>query len=418
MEMTNSTIWKLTIIISVRVRVIVLGFGLVLLMNGCANGHPLKYESRTSLDMVSKGTEISYLANLEKRSQVKDSFNNEKENIIASKCGMEDLEARSEDTKARIAFALLVLARSGDDPSSTEMTIDKLFSDKVQALIRKVLSDEARVLRSNDNVMKVFDPNWSIAEFRENVEAQNAMNDSMVQVSISNVLSALAPLIVEIVVERIFDEIDEVSQEHLEKYSAVYKAKKRTTKFYMQTGSPRLQSSCFLFRRFPEEKPEENIKEKPSVALIGQMRITEDGSALQIRPLILYQSDTMAKSDDESYGIAASIRMNAVWRQGNSGMSEEVFNHTFLKEKITLSDPKPVLKYFPDKNWENYPFLPLPPWSTNVGSSSPAGNVEITISMAESGKPNELLKFIAKLFKSERKNWAELLKNAAEAGLR
>ena len=37
--------------------------------------------------------------------------------------------------------------------------------------------------------------------------------------------------------------------------------------------------------------------------------------------------------------------------------------------------------------------------------------------MAESGKPNGLLKFFAKLFKSERKDLAKLLKTAAEAGL-
>ena len=214
----------------------------------------------------------------------------------------------------------------------------------------------------------------------------------------------------------VWDKLDKEFQEHLEKYSAVYEAKVTPPTFYKQTGVPKLQSKCFRFSRYKSGQDTE--QKKPVVDLIVQMQLTKGHDALQIRPLRLYQSEAIAKSDDKSYGIAASIRMNAVWLQENRGMSEEAFNHTFLQEKITFSQGKPVFKYFLDnKKWEDYPVLPLPPWSTNVGSSSPAGNVEVIISMAESGKPSEMLKFFAKLFRGERNNLPELLKRAAESGL-
>lgn len=234
----------------------------------------------------------------------------------------------------------------------------------------------------------------------------------------SSPLSLVPPLnIVAHIGKWVWDKLDKEFQEHLEKYSAVYEAKVTPPTFYKQTGVPKLQSKCFRFSRYKSGRDTE--QKKPVVVdLIVQMQLTKDHDALQIRPLRLYQSEAIAKSDDKSYGIAASIRMNAVWLQENRGMSEEAFNHTFLEEKITFSQGKPVFKYFlNDKKWEDYPVLPLPPWSTNVDSSSPAGNVEVIISMAESGKPSELLKFFAKLFRGERNNLPELLKRAAESGL-
>ena len=406
-----------------QVRVIVLGFGLVLLMNGCANGFSLKYESRTRLDTVSKETEILYLASLEKRRQVTGSFDNEKEKKIAAECGITNLEARRKEVEEFIVHALITLALNEGNADAA------IFKDTegVLPLIPKVLSDTAQSLRKTDEFTKLKNmksnnfmqpmPALDIQALRNNEAFKKSNIEPKIKALIPQAWIAISSLSANIIIEWIFDEIDKKLREHLKEYTAVYRAKVTPPNFYMQTGSPELLSNCFLFSRFPEEKPEENTKEKPIVALIGQMRITENGDALQIRPLILYQSDAMAKSDDESYGIAASIRMNAVWLQENRGMREETFNYTFLKEKITLSKSKSDLKYFLDKKWEDYPVLPLPPWSTNVGTSSPAGNVEIVISLAESGKPNELLEFIAELFDSERKDLAELLKNAAEAGL-
>lgn len=331
MKMTNTTICKLTTTIAVRTGVIILGLGLVLLLNGCAD---IVRQSRTSLVMI-KEEEIkaeSYLADLEKQLQILDK-NQEKK--IASECGITLL---------------------GEE-----------FS-KVEA------------------------------------------GPQLLQVSGSGIIDMGASWFL--------DEIYKELQEQLKRYSAVYKAKIVTTNFYKSIGNPKthkskpkLQSNCFRFSRFSGE----NIIEKPLVDLIVQMRITKKHDALRIRPLRLYQSEALAESDDKSYGIAASINMNAVWLQENRGMSEEVFNRIFLKEKIMLSNSKPVLKYFFNKKWEDYPVLPLPPWSRNVDSSAPDGNVEIIISMAESGKPNKLLKFFAERFKSGRKDIAELLKDAAEA---
>ena len=372
--MINTDVCKLMTTNSVRAWVIALDLGLVLLTNGCVTAPVLKYESHTSLDMIEENRvlEKSNLMSLGQPLNGSDINNTEDLEKFFEGLGIEEIDGG------------LKRFFTGEDLDKRQV------QEEIQKQENEIVSECKISLRTKEKDIGTGGPGIQI-------------------LSLGVGASIFMPIII--------DKISEELGAQLEKYAAVYEAKETITNFYEQTGRPELRSKCFQFSRFPKEEPEAPTKETPVVNLIGQMRLTHNRDALQIRPLRLYQTEAMAKSDDGSYGIAASIRMNAVWRQKNRGMSEEVFNHTFLKEKITLSNSRPVLRYFLDKKWEDYPVLPLPPWSTNVGSSSPAGNVEITISVAESGNPNEVLKFVAKLFKSERKNLAELLKNAAKAGL-
>ena len=377
MEMPNTTVYKLMTIASARACAIILGLGLALLTNGCSTP-PVHSTPRTSLSMIppNGSLRMSHLLSLDVL--FKGSNINAGEKL---KKFLEDLGIKENAALTNFLDKNNVL---------NKQNIQRQIQTQIQ-------TQQSRI--------------DSACGITQEAESGDVTINALLPIEIGT--SILIPIII--------DKIGEELGEQLEKYSAVYEAKERTTKFYKRTDSPELQSNCLHFSRLPEDK----TKNEPLVNLIVQMRVTDNGDALQIRPLRLYQSEAMAVSDDGNYGIAASIRMNAVWRQKNRGMSEEVFNHTFLAERITLSnshktklDPKPVLRYFVDKEWENYPVLPLPPWSPTGNSSKPAGNVEITISMAESGKPDVLLKFIAKLFKSQRKNLAELLKNAAEAGAR
>ena len=186
-------------------------------------------------------------------------------------------------------------------------------------------------------------------------------------------------------VDWIFDKIDQKLRELLEKYSAVYTAKTTVTDFYKETDTPVLKWSCFRFSRF-EAKNNELV-----VDLVGQLRLSPNHDALQIRPLRLYWSNARAESTDNNYGIAASMRVNAIWLDGNRGRSENVFNHVFLKTKRKLvntdsTSPSSNVEYFLEEDWKNYPLLPLPPWSTCPKCRSlGTGNVEIVMNMAESG---------------------------------
>lgn len=206
------------------------------------------------------------------------------------------------------------------------------------------------------------------------------------------------------------DEVERRLAERLKKYLAAYSAS-RSMDFYQPTaqGTPALAWKCFRFTRAVGPKDE------PSVVmdLIGQFWLSPQRDALKIRPLRLYYEK--AKAEGDHVGISVSVGARAVWREHNIGKSEKIFEHTLLSEKFDMTNKVDDLKYYPTQSWQDHPFLPLVPWSTNFDIAQGGGHVEFTVAVAEVGVPPKILEVTANLFKARKGEIERLMNNAANA---
>lgn len=205
------------------------------------------------------------------------------------------------------------------------------------------------------------------------------------------------------------DSIDKALEAELQKYLAAYSGSVNE-KFYKSTNAdePTAAWTCFRFTRAVGPKHQEKVV----LDLIGQIALTDEKDAIKVRPLRLYLSETKAKGDQ--VGISLSLKAESVWRQDNRGQSEIVFDHKFLSEKVDMSNDRPVLKYYIDRDWKSYPRLPLIPWSTNLECNVRSGDVTLTVTVTEVGAPPKLLEHAVKLFTKNKGDLAKLMKESAQ----
>jgi hypothetical protein len=198
-------------------------------------------------------------------------------------------------------------------------------------------------------------------------------------------------------------------ENELKKYNSVYGGTIFTSKFYNEVGTDRVSFNCFRLTRI---KPNGDL----ALDFLGQIIITDD--AIKVRPLRLFFKSPKAKNGKE-FGLAISINIESVWRQNNLGKKEGVFNYIIWKDKWEISrrnddaNGLDVVKYL-KKDWKYYERLPLVPYSTNIDKDEPGGNATISVTVAEIGKPNWIIKNISKLFNKNKDKIGDLIENAVK----
>lgn len=134
---------------------------------------------------------------------------------------------------------------------------------------------------------------------------------------------------------------------------------------------------CFRYSRFARRDDAE-----PVLDLVGELRLGDSGDYAQLRPLRLY-----AGAGGQTRSIAAGLQLEAVWRQGNVGRRELVFEPVLLATALG-ADAEDVL-YFQDRYWEQHPILPLPPMSLDLrGRPTQTAPATVTVNLVEILSPD------------------------------
>jgi len=222
---------------------------------------------------------------------------------------------------------------------------------------------------------------------------------------------ALVPLtfLIGPAIDFVLDSIDKALEAELKEYIGAYSSSE-DGKFYKSTKAdgPVAAWTCFRFSRAVGPKDQEKVV----LDLIGQVAITTEKDALKVRPLRLYFAQAKAKGDQ--IGVTISLKADSVWRQHNRGQSEKIFDYIFLTEKVDISNGRPAVKYYIDREWDDHARLPLIPWSTNQEGNMKGGDVTLTVTVAEVGTPPKLLEHAAKLFTKNKGDLAKLMKESVE----
>ncbi len=134
---------------------------------------------------------------------------------------------------------------------------------------------------------------------------------------------------------------------------------------------------CFRFTRFVNRNDE-----PPAFDFVGQLRLGDSGDYVQVRPLRLY----VAPGAERHFAIG--LRLDAVWRQGNIGKLETVFEPVLLAMRLKADVEE--LHYFLDKYWEHYPILPVVPVSMDIrGRILQTAPATVTVTAVEFRKPEQ-----------------------------
>ena len=80
---------------------------------------------------------------------------------------------------------------------------------------------------------------------------------------------------------------------------------------------------CFRFTRFVNRDDD-----APALDFVGQLRLGDSGDYVQVRPLRLYVAAGTERN------LAIGLRLEAVWRQGNLGKLETVFEPVLLAMRL------------------------------------------------------------------------------------
>lgn len=129
---------------------------------------------------------------------------------------------------------------------------------------------------------------------------------------------------------------------------------------------------CFRYARFAGRDDAE-----PTLDFVGELRLGDSGDYVQLRPLRLY-----AGAEGRTRNIAVGLQLEAVWRQGNVGSRELVFEPVLLAAALR-SDAEDAL-YFHDRYWEQHPILPLPPMSLDLrGRPAQTAPATVTVNVVE-----------------------------------
>jgi hypothetical protein len=171
---------------------------------------------------------------------------------------------------------------------------------------------------------------------------------------------------------------DEKVEEAMQSYARVT-AQDARRPFYSDPERRNLEPAwrCFRFTRFVNRDDE-----VPAFDFVGQLRIGDSGDYVQVRPLRLYVAPGAERN------LAIGLRLEAVWRQENTGKLETVFEPVLLA--MRLKGDVEELHYFLDKYWEHYPILPVVPVSTDTrGRVLQTAPATVTLTAVEFRKPDQ-----------------------------
>jgi hypothetical protein len=241
----------------------------------------------------------------------------------------------------------------------------------------------------------------ALIEFCSNGEAQRSVADKGL---ITEFLGQILSLTLEKAADRIRAEVA--------KYSALSERSARVD-YYRGTpaaGTGHLESryQCLHFVRVAA-----NAAGGTDVALdvVAGIGLDTARDAVVLRPLRLYVSKAAARSATGHYGVAVSIRADAVWKDATLGHQATVFEQTIASESIDLAGG-PFIKYYPTDVMGGHR-APIVPISTDIDRGKDFGRVDFTVSAAEIGTPPATLTLLSQLFPLTTERRARLMIEAA-----
>jgi len=198
---------------------------------------------------------------------------------------------------------------------------------------------------------------------------------------------------------------DEKVEEAMQSYARVT-AQDARRPFYSDPERRNLEPAwrCFRFTRFVNRDDE-----VPAFDFVGQLRIGDSGDYVQVRPLRLYVAPGAERN------LAIGLRLEAVWRQENTGKLETVFEPVLLG--MRLKGDVEELHYFLDKYWEHYPILPVVPVSMDArGRIVQTAPATVTVTAVEFRKPDKAKEALLRPARSAGDHLGALIGAALAAG--
>jgi hypothetical protein len=198
----------------------------------------------------------------------------------------------------------------------------------------------------------------------------------------------------------------------LAKYSAF---SERTARIdFYRGGSPasasaRLESryTCLRFTRFVDSSSGNDV----ILDFVAGVGLDSDHDAILLRPRRLYVSKATARSATGRYGVAITIKADAVWRDANVGHRSVIFDQSLVSEAIDLT-AKPFLTYYGTEPLGGMR-VPIIPVSADVDRAHDFGRVDMTVDVAETGVQPALLTLLAQYLPTTTDRRTRLLMEAA-----
>jgi len=145
--------------------------------------------------------------------------------------------------------------------------------------------------------------------------------------------------------------------------------------------------------------------------LVAGVGLDSARDAIVLRPLRLFVAKSTARSATGHYGVAISVKADAVWKDAMVGHQGTVFDLTIATESIDLGSG-PFIKYYPTDAFGGRR-VPIVPVSADIDRSRDFGRVDFTVTTAEIGTPPATLTLLSQLFPLTSERRARLLIEAA-----
>ena len=242
----------------------------------------------------------------------------------------------------------------------------------------------------------------ALVAFCSNGEAQRATADKGI---IMEFFGQILSMTLEKVADRVRAEIG--------KYTAISERNERLDYYRGSTsaaGSGRLENryQCLHFVRV---QPNASGGSDVALDVVAGIGLDTARDAIVLRPLRLYVAKSTARSATGHYGVAISVKADAVWRDTMVGHQGTVFELTLASESIDLAGG-PFIKYYPTDVMGGRR-VPIVPISADIDHSHDFGRVDFTVSAAEIGTPPATLTLLSQLFPLTTERRARLLIEAA-----
>jgi hypothetical protein len=222
---------------------------------------------------------------------------------------------------------------------------------------------------------------------------------------VADLLSAVVGLVLDKTADRVRAELARYSS-FAEQTSRIDFYRGGTT----ASGNGRLDSrySCLRLTRFSTDPGKAGEVVLDFVAGIG---LDTDRTAILLRPLRLFVSKATAHSATGRYGVAITIRADAVWREAVTGHQGVIFDQPVASESLDLS-AGPFLSYYGTDPLGGLR-VPIVPVSVDSDRSRDFGRTNFTVSVAEIGVPPAVLTLLAQYLPTTTDRRTRLLLEAA-----
>ena len=147
---------------------------------------------------------------------------------------------------------------------------------------------------------------------------------------------------------------------------------------------------------------------------VGQWRVSND-QHLQVRPLRVYFGDTAAPSKSKEVSLSVAAKVDGIWREENSGRSEEIFDVVVLTEKfnrvskrdkawksplkfynLTNEDNNAYIDDFNNDTWDDVIRLPIIPYSKGMSPGVAEATFQLSVTEVGDGARKKILRLANK----------------------